>query len=394
MDSDDFNTLNSYKDENEESTWDSENPLQIEDALSSLFAPISLIGELDLSPESDTYLMAKSVAQRSLRKGNFESLPKNFPGSLVIFLVAEGIYQYREGAFWDQLSLSEPLGQNQTSKVGRAFLNSLEELGLETFEQVKYEENALQYVMPILLHGGIPRYSAPDLWKMMLQEIRSGSDEADQILARWNSRRSSLLTLDKPVQRFLRHGGSFAVDLLQRMIDLTEYVGEIGTEQSLSEGFEGLASYAGIPSYLAETLFEAGPVHKSKSRGFSRPRLRIDPYSGEGPSVILPPFEGANPEERWFIRWTGDYESTPTSRFDSREVSLEPSDRWSIALGTTGKEWIREGVSGLDTYFFDPLTGDLLTDQRRLKSSSVIALSSRVVEILQENIDEPLGIME
>ena len=142
--------------EHQGSEWDQVNPLHLEQAIRSNFEGITLVGELDLSPDSELYLQAQSVVRRALGKGQLDSLAATYPAALITFLVAEGIYRYRGGAYWDQLSLDPPLQVNQTTKVGRSFLASLEGLSLETFSSVRLEENALPFVRPILLHGGIP----------------------------------------------------------------------------------------------------------------------------------------------------------------------------------------------------------------------------------------------
>ena len=373
-----------------ENEWDEINPLHLEVLIRDHLKGITLVGELNLSPDSEIYLQARSVIHRAFHRGQLDSLSTIYPASLITFLVSEGIYRYRGGAYWDQLSIVPALQVNQTTKVGRSFLASLEALALETFGSVQLEENALRFVMPILLHGGVPHYSAPDLWRLLAGELNSGLDEADQVLSKWNKSRWALVDLDKPVQRFLRHGGAFAVDLLQRMIDLTEYVGELGRDQSLAEGSFTLANYAGIPTYLADTLLQSGQFQRTRGRHLPRPHVRLDPYSGEGPTMVLPPFSGANQDERWFLRWGSESESLPTSRVEEREFPLEPADQWTAALGSTGREWSRGGVDGLKVFFFDRRTGDLLGDQKRIKTGSVLALANRSIQFLEPTADEPI----
>lgn len=377
--------------ETQKSEWELTNPLHLERSLRENLREINLVGELDLNPESELYLQAQSVLERVFRNGQELA---HYPASVVVYLVSEGIYRYRGGAYWDQLSLSPALQVNQVAKLGPSFLTSLEALSLETFASVQLEENALRFVMPILLHGGIPRHSAADLWKLLLVELNAGLDEADQMLAKWNGSRWSSGSLDKPVQRFFRHGGSFAVDLLQRMIDLIEYVSEIGLDRSFDEGISTLAEYAGLPAYLPDTLLQIGQIHETRGPRLPRPQVTLDPYSGEGPAMILPPYSGANQSERWFLRWGSSTESLPTSRVEGREHPLEPADHWNVALGSSGREWSRGGVEGLRVFFFDSRTRGLLIDQRRIRAGSVIALAHRSCEFLHLDSEGSIPIVE
>ncbi len=264
--------------------------------------------------------------------------------------------------------------------MGRQFLLSLTSLGLETFEHVQEEEHGHKYVLPILLHGGVPRYCAHDLWKLLLEGIREGADEADQLVAHWLSRKILLQGLDRPARRFLTFGGDFALDLVQRMIDLADLFSD---SERVKMGARLVAEKVGLPTYLVETLFEFGDgaVVTHTEKPLPRPRITIDPFSGAGPSVLLPAIPDAAKSDHWILQGRGCRQAFKASRED-REVPLHQSPQWRVAIEARGtsKSFDFSEAKRAPVYFFDPPTGELLRDQDRPRSDGVLALAPRATQ--------------
>jgi hypothetical protein len=362
------------EDDNE---WDSINPDYIERHIRGQLPLVSLIGELELGPRDEIYLQAKSVVTRSANSGNLIKLPTSAPCSLCVFLVAEGAFNYSNGAFWDQLSIGQIQSPNHQRILGQAFLTTLSNLQMEDFSYVHEEENSLKFVTPILLHGGVPKNSAQDLWKLLLSAVNEGFDEADQILAHWRSTKTKLHSLDKPVRRFLDYGGVFASDLLQRMVDLADYVSSLDRDEVTQQEASQLSQYVGLPTYLVEQLLTNDFQTHRKQSFVRRPRISIDPYAGEGPTVEFPAVANASDKSRWILRPSASQGIFKASKYDSRTVELAPGDSWeaSIEEVDTPKNWRFGGVEGLRLFFFDIRTGELLRDQSRLGGEWVLALS-------------------
>jgi hypothetical protein len=356
-------------------------PATLESELRPLLRDVRLIGELDLALEGQVYLQAKSACGPLFRRRDFQCLHWTCPASVALFLVAEGRHRYEGGSFWPNVSLPGISDPNDAAAAGRAFLSSLEALQLETFEQAQLQEHGHRFIMPILLHGGIPHYCAGDVWRLLLEEIRDGADDGDQLVANWRNRPYLISALDKPAQRFLRFGGEFASDLVQRMIDLVDLMTEIGHEEARDLGASALAAETGLPSYLAEALlFLAIPLRRSGPR-LPRPRVFLDPYAGEGPSVVLPATGSQRfTQGRWTVtgRTTRNYK---TSAFDEQEVPLEPSPQWQVVIDTGAQTRLSSfaGFERAPVYFFDPVSGELLRDQQRLRPDRVLALASRAI---------------
>lgn len=369
--------------------WDSMNPLDIERHIRGQLPLVSLIGELEIGPHDEIYLQAKSVVSRMAKSGNLTKIPTIAPCSLCVFLVGEGAFNYSSGAFWDQLSIGQIQSPNHQRLLGETFLTTLTDLNLEDFSYVHEEENSLKFVTPILLHGGVPKNSALDLWKLLLSAVGEGFDEADQILAHWRSTRTKLHSLDKPVRRFLDYGGVFASDLLQRMVDLADYVSSLDSDEATPQEASQLSQYAGLPTYLVEQLLTTDFRTQRKQSFIRRPRISIDPYAGEGPTIEFPAVANASDKSRWIIRPSASQGILKASKYDSRTVELAPGDFWEASIEEidTPKNWRFVGVEGLRLFFFDARTGELLRDQSRLGGEWVLALSpvSVVFQLSREN---------
>ncbi len=364
--------------------WADVDPYEVEQVLRPLLRDVGLVAELDLSLEGDLYELARSVFARCYQTWHWEHI---CPSAIVVFLVAEGVYRYQDGAFWPNVSVGRIDGPAEQSQVGTAFLGALRELGLETFSSVVAAERGLRFVTPILLHGGIPAYCTPGVWGLLLADMSDGTDDAVDLLAEWRRRDYQGLGLDKPVQRFLRYGDSFAEDLVTRMWRLAEDVSDMGFEAAWERGAEELAHDAVLPRYLVESLLEG--QHEPVRRGprWPRPRVRIDRYAGAGPYVELPPAPG------WQGSWIltdgrGRSRSFAVSQYDLREVPLNPPCSWEVLLRTSTREraWRFEGLFEAPTCFFAE-GGELVRNQESLRGTSILALAPIATEFL--GADEP-----
>ena len=378
--------------------WECRPAQELEELVRDELGRVSLVGELELEPDSPLYGMALSVVRRSLGGrgvNRFNLLSTRCPAALSVVLVADGIFGYEGGEYWPNISL-DVTDQNEPARLGQQFEKSLDLLGLERFESARRSEGALRYLMPILLHGKFPRYCALDLWRLLVDELRRGTGSADELLSSWVRHPSVLVHVDKPVQRFLRYGGELAEDLLQRMVDLIELVGDLGRTAAIEMGGPLLAEEVGINTYLVDAFFELGVETASVRKGerVPRPRVMIDPYSGDGPSVFLPPV-GQRSEGRWTIQGRHT-QRQPTSRHVRREVPLRRSNEWRVILEVDGLVRVRvfPGHSDQNVYFFSSETGDLVRDQHRIRGDQILALAPHDTKFLTEGGDSEVPPLE
>ncbi len=363
----------------------------LEGELRPLMHNVRLVAELDLSLAGTVYKTAREAVHPLIAMRKIGSLFTVCPTATVVFLVAEGVHRYRGGAFWPNISI-DGLDSNCRNQLGRQFLKSLRRLGLETFEDVVQQERGLRYVTPILLHGGIPAYCARGLWDCLIEEMRSGQEEASLLLSRW--RRYLLQGVDKPAQRFIFHGGDFAMDLLQRMIQLADDVAGLGRRKALDRGAAILAADAAVPTYLAKELLKGPSEPRRLGPRPPRPRVVLDPYGGEGPSLVLPP--SAIPEGTWRIFWKGKQQTYRASSYDERQIPLVPASSWEITfLGEGAKRTTTLGpIEQAPLYVFDN-SGELARNQAGFRGDTVLVLASRNLSFYKDrNRTDEVGELE
>lgn len=361
-----------------------DNPYFVEQELRGHFGGIRLVGELDLAPDGPLYGRARSVVRKVLQHGTPERL-RRYPACIAVFLAAEGALRYDDGAFWPNVDVLADLTPGQQTAVGQSFRSALEELDLETFNYVAASEGWLTNLGPILMHGGIPETCADSVAQLVLKGMNEGVWDASELISQVRRSRSRWAALAKPVQRFLEHGGEFAVDLLQRMIDTVADAAELGRDIAASAVNE-LAEDAGLPRYLAQVLVQDGRSIGARSRRPPLPYVRIDRYSSDGPYMTLPTASGGG---EWLIQGVTT-RSFPASPHDSREVPLAPSHGWSATLtrrhGATRLTSVKHfgGLEQIHAYLFDG-TGRLMPHQRRLATEGALILMAPGVAVTEED---------
>jgi len=154
-----------------------------------------------------------------------------------------------------------------------------------------FPELPLTFLGPILMHAGIPTYCLGDYFRLLLARRRldPGMD-AESFLA-WASapgRSLRLSELDVPARRFLTDGGDYALDVVDRSLDLLDRLAEAEPD------LDGVR----LPARIIEAARREAEDHRldryglrqgqEKARGSQRrPRIALDPY-GVGLEVILP----------------------------------------------------------------------------------------------------------
>jgi len=190
---------------------------------------VGLIGELPLT-ESDLDLMTKRLREcldtRGLGPGTAH-LEDCGARVVACFLVHLGVRKYQEGDFWGAVAkaLGRDLGSNLLTRWGKIVEQLLKDYGLSPFQDSD-EPVGHRYVTPILGHGGIPDYCLNDFFDKLLMPVVRGRLDYDgdvgHLLDRWQARSSDYQTADKPIRRFLEHGGKVARDFLTRSLDMAE----------------------------------------------------------------------------------------------------------------------------------------------------------------------------
>lgn len=303
--------------------------------------------------------VARAVRTIAARGGNVAShLEAHYPATLLTYLVGEGVYRYDHGAYWPNLSVP---GLDR-STIGRAFEECLEKFGLERFDKLS-DEATLRFVTPILAHGGIPRFSARDLFALLFVELRhyATADAAD-LVGMWKTRATAFQGIDKPVRRFLLYGGATALDFLGRCLDLIHESDETGND-------------VGLPSYITDAyhqyLQEVPSARLHRGRSLPPPRILLDPWDQTGPVVELPALPADLGGANWLVN-DGGVREYRSSAVEGRTVAIGPARTWEVDLTFTGgqrRSTFEALASGV--LCFDPRNGAFLQTSRPIALDDV-----------------------
>jgi DNA-directed RNA polymerase alpha subunit len=358
------------------------------DAWEARLAPqvrqVELLGEILITPEERTRLgqaIGRLFLKSSGRRKGMAIMRERYRCCLATFMVAQGLYGYEGGNYWDGV-FSVTRYRNASADFGQAFVEIVEELGLPIFPDL-IAAGAQPRVSLILAHGGIPRYCLPDFFDHMLQPAlhrpQYAGMTASELINEWN-RHSAGLFVDKPVLRFLVHGGRVAEDFVQRCLELAR--------ESSETGLVPQATDIGLPSWVVESYEEWAREHgtavesRSDQWRLRKPRIVVDPW-GLGVHVELPPQQLPAAAAQSTIVWqveadrdkhqihvqvrkSGlDWKSSPESRQLTR-----PSEGIQVSLlvdDQVMRIWQFVGV-GADRPLlaFEPESGSLVQWQRSL----------------------------
>lgn len=213
---------------------------------------------------------------------------RRWPAVQVMATVSVAAEHFSQGAFWPALtSLAGCDGQVFPREWGDAFLDNLGELALPDFGDI--EDPGLKYLGPILMHSGVPTYCLGDYYRLILDRRRSDAGITPEEFVAWAAARAlegRLYNIDKPVERFLRYGGDYAVDVTDRVFDLLDEVamGRSGDDVALPDRFRHAALHLRDANELGRVPSRRQASDLESSRA---PRIMLDPY-GRGPMLRLP----------------------------------------------------------------------------------------------------------
>lgn len=346
-----------FEDERTEAGFD---PRAAERALRDQLQGARLVAEVDLWGEP--FEAAKRVMAHAVRARTQASAGRRYPASTAVYLVGEGVRHY-DGGFWDHLSV--PGAEPQVLRP--AWKDALHRLELDDFLWA-FEEKARPYVTPILFHGGIPAHCAGDVFRVINDELRRGASDAVDLMAGWRTNPTRFERLDKPARRFLLRGGDAAIDLLDRLIDLVV---------AGSEGRDLGAADLGVPGYLVTAYLDLSDADRTGLRRRERtprPQVVLDPWSGIGPTLVLPALANRDLGTRWTVLGGGAIRSFDVSLRASTSIELDPHGPWQVDLGdpdSGGRSFQFQGLAGLPVLTFDTGSGHLLRDQHRITQAEV-----------------------
>lgn len=264
--------------------------------------------------------------------GARERLFRRYPAVHVLATAGVAAEHYEKATFWPKLIAILDIHPDPAfqSAWGDAFLDNLRRLGLPTFD--KDDGAGSRYVGRILLHSGMPTYCLTDFFRILAWKRSQTPGLTPEEFIAWAAARvagSGFQSLDMPVQRFVRYGDEFAVDVADRSFELLDAVaaGAPHDEILLPKRFwtvaQDLHDRRGI-----ERSADDGPLRPADVD--VRPRLILDPY-GLGLLLRLPPV-GDAPDGRavWVVNLDEDVQRVATESL--WPGSTEPAPQTDVPI--------------------------------------------------------------
>ena len=335
---------------------------------------------LELGIDESRYdLIAQTVEQLARNGYQPVELRKLYPGLYAAYLVFTGVFRYVSGTFWTDVhpNLTGP-GQD----AGREFWRALRALNLESFDELVESERAQPWVTRILAHGGIPKSCLEPFLELVTREVAAGAPDATELLASWRVNNARLSDLHQPTRRFLLYGGQPSVDLLDRCIEVIRERKRDGSVPSAQE--------AGLPQYLLDAIAQLAVArHRQAAAGRAtfavpRPTVRLDPYSGLDPTIVLPAVSGELAGGTWRVDDGAQLARYPASTLIDTQVRLAPARAYAVEFISNDGErrnFTFEALGRLPVLLLDPDSERLLRDPSVLAADEVWLLSPPGLEL-------------
>lgn len=282
------------------------------------------LGGVSLVAEAEVDHNLAIQALRGVRDLGLARL-RDWPACIAVGMVAIAAEDYEAGSYWGAFfdHLAERQDQHVQSAFGDAFLASLDRFGLP------YDvDGGLTYLGPLTLHAAVPTYCLADLLVLLVQRDRMTVGLDGEAFVAWATgigAPTRLNSLDVPVRRFLQFGGEFAVDMVDRLLEML---------RALKSGEVDL-QWTGLPRRIiheARRSHASGALHltasqttrrRSATQRDVRPTLGLNVVAGT--VVVRLPSVGEAPDGRavWRVALDGDVQRIASTAL--WPGSLEPA---------------------------------------------------------------------
>jgi hypothetical protein len=239
-------------------------------------------------------------ARAARRDGTLEW--RSRPAAVVLGLTSFAASAYRGSGWWTEIRnlVDLPEWDNADAEAwGSAFRRACGRLGLPVMET----DDGRHHIGPIIVHAGVPDYCVGGLLDEVLRLRRhlftsDGAEIVAAILARGRPP-----SLHQPAYEFLRNGGIYAHDVVERLIDAVDLAasGQDPDHACLPDRIGRQ-----VRSLLDETPAITARVASHATTDAPRARLVLEPW-GDGLVLLVPPDD----HQSWRVTLDGRYEDLP-----------------------------------------------------------------------------------
>lgn len=242
---------------------------------------VSLVAEMDI--DDNELERAETIFGGTLTLSAPRAVARRYPAFFAICLTSAGSRSWQEGTFYAKVAKHLDVSTEKLTEATREFPSCLSRLGLPTFS----EAEGMRWVTPVLLHGAVPLDHLDELLELMQRRWRRDTAMTGDTFVEWVRLSSAALAgQPKALTRFLEHGGDFAPDYVDRVMDIVN-----GAESSLPRR---------TTERLAEFLAEMPQLRASRGRGVDDIRPSVGLSSDGSVILSLPP---AKPLEGRSLEW-------------------------------------------------------------------------------------------
>ena len=309
----------------------------------------------ELGFPSELVAQAKSVVESAGRL-----LVRNdriqYPASFVLYIVS--LAKDRRGRiFWtsDEVApLCRQIGR-EPHQLAELTLGAIKHLGLETFDDLVEEENALRIMTPVTMHSGIPVNNVTDLVCLLDVAVRRLRYTPEEQIQYWSATPHGFAGLWAAPRRLFQGGNAIAIDLLEQF------------NEALRN--PNAPEVSGLPRHLVEAINRVEIVRNRQigvgthsKRSVPQAFIEVDAHSSLGPVIRLPKVD-VNEIKRWRLVGTNDTDIKAEAD-DETLVRLLPNKDYEVsAIGTDGivaQSKFFRSYRDLPVIFFSATSGQLL----------------------------------
>lgn len=276
--------------------------------------PVNLVIETDFLAHDIRDLQSRygSRTQQLINQGfTRREMIKKYPAATLMILVGHASLAYDHGAywesFWQELNLSRDHDFESALRLNLDAM--LQKFSLARVPDVQKDQSR-KYVMLLAMHAGIPVHCLGDLLRMLNEHIVNGRMPSGAAVIEWlhePGKEHRAASLDVPVRNFLMHGAEFAIDILDRIIEVIEAT----TADPALLDADLDSSTTGLPTVLVEELINQLREEPIKVTGRSsvvgaRSRPSIVYSVRDDEVVVRLPYPKVGAESPWRVSFDGE----------------------------------------------------------------------------------------
>ena len=289
---------------------------------------VSLVVETNI--DEDTYLRAAqhfgdyAAALHRIHNWTGREIVKKFPALTLVALVGHAATDYEQNrfwaGFWDKIDIEREQG------LEHDFRHAVPEL-LRKFKLAEFSGFEKKYVQQLAMHAGMPNYCMSDVVEAIANHLAAGREATGSALVQWlcdPGKPHRLNPLDVPARNFILHGGEFAVDIIDRVIEVVVFVADNPSSwMELANAGELTTATTGLPGVMLDGLLEI-----LEKRDVDELSKRVRPAAGSNIGIPFISLDTVEDTVRVILPGVGTGAASWTVSLDGESTDVRGSTGW------------------------------------------------------------------